>query len=405
MSSGGTLAVTLEGSPPVPCTWSLYNNGVGIAVEYRQLIGRNEGPPQVIASGALGCEGTDTVSHLEIGAELPGPGRLRATLGAAAGSGPLSYACYGQSGSFDVSMVAPAGSSPATPERALAPGDRISTGDSGTAVLLVPGFASVRIRGASSVTSGLRTSGEASVSAGTCGAGEPGLTLEQGGLRSRTLPGGAPLPVAVGGRTVTPRAPILVEATEDGGGRVTVLEGAAVITATDGSAIEIAAGQRYDWPDGGITAAEPDPADILAADETFEVLPLDDHTPVPYGPHALDDGWTWLDPGDDVALELDAPRRVELVVPAGNELWGADISGPRLLRKVSGDFDLEADLAMSTAAQSFAITEFVLEFAGLGHRRPQRPDGRRGTGTGPHPGRRWHHPHQRPDHARGAGLP
>lgn len=375
--SGGTVRVTLDGGPPVPNVWSLYNSGVSATISYTPVIGRNEGPSQTIAFLALSSDAPDdSDTHLEVIAELPGPGRLRGTIGAAAGSGPLTRGCFGQSGTVEVALVEPKGDEPARPSSRLAPGDRLIVGDNGTTTLLIPGFAAVRIRGSSNVVSGLDAPGADAAASGTCGAAGAGLSLERGGLRSRTLPGGAPLPVAVGGRTVTPRGTdLVVEATDEGGGRVLVLEGSAIVTDAAGATIEVVAGQQLTWPEGGLAVAELAPDDPSVDDPLFPLLPLDDGVPAPYGdaptdlsglaePGGTPADWIWLDAGDDASFAITAPDSLTVTTPPGNELWGGDASAPRLLRKVSGDFDLEADLLLRTAASTRASAEFVIESPG-----------------------------------------
>jgi hypothetical protein len=384
--SGGTIRITLDGSPPVPCTWSMFNNGIGVSLSYAPLIGRNEGPAQGVASLGLTCtvEG-DADTHAETTAVLPGPGRLRGTIMPASGAGPLTGSCFAQSGSATVTMVEPSAEGAVPPETTLAPGDRIATGDNGTAVLMVPGFVSVRIRGSSAVRSGLGAASPPldSGDAATCAGGPPGLTLEQGGLRSRTLPGGASLPLRVRGRTVTPEGTdLVVEALPDGSARVAVLEGQATVTAEDGSAVTVAAGQQLVWPGDLIDPIAPG-ADELWTDALLGAQPLDDTVPAPYGdwsadletgtttspggpdlPVALPDGWTWLDPDRDAALESRAPGHVTITTPPGNELWSRTATAPLLLRRVTGDFDLEADLRMETGADDLARAQFVVDAPG-----------------------------------------
>ena len=68
----------------------------------------------------------------------------------------------------------------------------------------------------------------------------------------------------------------------------------------------------------------------------------------------------WQDPGGDVKLETPEPGTLQLTVPDGNDFWDARSDAPRLLHKVTGDFDLEAETRLDLAGTDLASLEFLL---------------------------------------------
>jgi hypothetical protein len=409
VTSGGAITAVLDGSPAVPCTWSLYNAGVSLVVDWTPSIGRNEGPTQRLVETRLACDvPDDSDSHVEVSADIPGPGRLSGWLGAPAGAGPLTGECFAQGGTASVTMIEPRPDSPVVPDSALEPGDRIVTGDNGSSHLLVPGFVSVRIRAATD----LGVSGPdvpASPADARCGGSTDGLDLARGGIRATTLPGGQPLPIRVSGRTVTPEGTdLVVQGGSDGSGRVAVIEGSAVVTDEQGGAIRLAAGEQLLWP-GDIVEPIGDLADL--GGPASSGFPVDDTIPAPYGTwpahfgSPADDAallagagvadaaegasflgqpdlppdWMLVQPGDDVALTFPRPGTAALRVPDRHDLWAADGSAPLLLRKVTGDVDLVASVGLESEGTDYAIVEPVLYAPGstvgvlAGQMAPQNP--------------------------------
>lgn len=362
--AGGRISVTVSGSG-VPCTWSLWNSGGSAALDYEPVVGGKYGPPQRIADASLACGDVPEATKKEIGAEAPGPGRLTLSLGAPGGSGPLTGGCFAGSVSGQATLVEVYPTAPAQPGGILASGDRVVTGDNGTAQLIVPGFASVAIRSRSAVAYTDRTKPAIKADAVTCSS-EPALKLEQGGLRLRTLPGGQPMPVTVGDRTVTPQGTDLqVEVTPEGG-QVIVFQGAAVVRDAVGRTITVPEGQMIIWPGDTVEDA---PANVAAIvhDTPYADLPLDDTMPAIYGewPAAfskdeLPEGWAWSDPGGDASWTSSGAGAIQVSVPNNNDLWFYPATAPVLLRKITGDFDLQGQVRLASEGKDFAITEFAL---------------------------------------------
>lgn len=363
ISAGGRISVTVTGSG-VPCKWSGYNSGGSVSLDYAPIVGGVWGTAQQIAHASLSCGDVPAATYKEIGAEAPGPGRLTLSMGAPGGCGALTCGCFAGSVSGQATLVAVSPSAPAQPGGVLTSGDRVITGDNGTAQLIIPGFVSVAIRGRSAVAYTDRTKPAGKAEAVTCSS-DPALALEQGGLRLRTLPGGQPVPVTVGDRTVTPQGTdFQVEMTPEGG-QVIVFQGAVVVRSPAGREITVPEGKMVTWPGDDVTDAPANIAPILQ-DAPYADLPLDDAIPAVYGewPAAfgaggLPEGWAWSDPGGDANWTAPITGTLQVTVPRDNDLWSYVATAPVLLRKTTGDFDLQGQVQLASEGKNFAITEFI----------------------------------------------
>lgn len=132
--AGGRLSARIVGTPPVPNTWSLYNSNTSMVISYEPLIGREFGPGQVILNLAGQIENNDLAGE----ATWPGPGRLRAYIGAPRGSGPLTGSCFGQGYSAQADILEVYPNMPAQPGAVIQPGDRITTDLFGTLTVSLP---------------------------------------------------------------------------------------------------------------------------------------------------------------------------------------------------------------------------------------------------------------------------
>jgi hypothetical protein len=619
VASGGTVRVVLDGSPPAPCQWSLYNSGTALSLDYLPAMGRNFGPAQRIAEISLSCESEDDRdTHLEITAEVPGPGRLQAYVGAPGGAGPLTSSCFAQSFSAQVEMVEPNPEAPVVDGTTLNSGDHLRTDPGGYAVLFFPPATSVLVNsdvvfetnvaagtvpldsagfpltaklieyqrlgmplprqadhayyGEGALAEALQSAEkaknpcEAAVEvkllldgqaghltfaklrdlAGTqiptkptdilvfllksygvyagwlsplsplinapklaeavmeqydtyhtnalypaalqtwrtsatwtraqteteaerlkmalqandakieamtkefedwkkanqppppqitpgsyggvyqggmghqafgeeaikrelalheqikpllyenmqyglqrtvltdyrlplidrpcderlkaqeCNASQTTLKLLEGTLHiyhpadpGTTLPGQGVPQISVDGTTIVPSGTEFVVQKTDEGGRVAVVNGLVTVFEPDGRHTVVEAGQQLTWPAGEVGDYD------LGADDGGLV------GGVPLGELLLDDvyadtdaagpsSWIWQDPGNDATVEAPEPDVLRITVPTGNELWGGSVEAPRLLRKVSGDFDLEGEILFETDATHFAVAEFLL---------------------------------------------
>ncbi len=368
ISAGGRISVTVTGSG-VPCQWSLWNSGGSVNLDYEPMVGGVYGPPQRIANAGLSCGDHPLATRAAVEADAPGPGRLTLSLGAPGGSGPLTGGCFAGSVSGQAALVEVYASAPAKPGGVLASGDRVVTGDNGTAQLIVPGFVSVAIRNRSAVAYTDRTTPSAKTGAAACSS-DPVLKLEQGGMRLHTLPGGQPMPVEAGGRTVTPQGTdIQVEVTPEGG-QVIVFQGAAVVRNTTGRTITVPEGKMVTWP-GDTVEDVPANTAAISQDVPYADLPLDDTTPANYGEWAADfsqdglpEGWAWSDPDGDASWTSPRPGTIQVSVPHNNDLWNYVATAPVLVRKITGDFDFQGQVRLASEGKNFALTEFVFYASG-----------------------------------------
>lgn len=368
ISAGGLISVTVTGSG-VPCKWSLWNVGGSAVLDYEPVVGGTYGPPQRIADVSLACGDVPAAKRAEISGEAPGPGRLTLSIGPPAGSGPLTRGCFAGSVTGKATMLEVYASAPAQPGGLLASGDRIVIGDNGTAQLIIPGFVSVAIRSQSTVAYSDRTTASVKAEAVTCSS-DPALKLEQGALRLRTLPGGQPVPVTVGDRTVTPQGTDLEVVSTPEGGQVIVFQGAAVVRNPAGREITVPEGRMITWP-GDTVEDAPANAAAIAQDIPYADLPPDDTIPAVYGewsaefsPDGLPEVWTWSDPGGDATWTSPRAGTIQVSVPHNNDLWAYTASAPVLLRKITGDFDLQGQVQLASEGKNFAITEFALHAPG-----------------------------------------
>jgi hypothetical protein len=138
VSAAGKLQATVEGNPPAPATWSLYNSNTGLSLYFEPLVGppglERYGPAEMILG--LGDQAEKNVSTGE--ASWPGPGRLTAYTSAPRGAGPLTGSCFQQGYSASAKVVEINPQTAAQPGTDLQPGDHTVTGSFGNAILYVP---------------------------------------------------------------------------------------------------------------------------------------------------------------------------------------------------------------------------------------------------------------------------
>ncbi|MCX6673289.1 MAG: hypothetical protein NTY37_05880 [Methanothrix sp.] len=194
------------------------------------------------------------------------------------------------------------------------------------------------------------------------------------------------LKIELGGNTITHKNTEIVCEKHGDSCKVTVIKGNVTISNSTRPEIMIGAGQQIDLGSGTITSFNVSTDDGSQVDGIpLRDLPLDDASGLPYGlyiPNLSNDtvpaGWLWQDPGNDVRVETPEPGTLKVTVPDGNEFWDARTQAPRMLHKVTGDFDLNGEMLLKSNGTDQAVSEFLMYSPGsyLGYLAKQmNPDG------------------------------
>ena len=205
---------------------------------------------------------------------------------------------------------------------------------------------------------------------------EPGRTranLLLGSLWVEHSAAAGGLEVQMAGKTIQPKGTEFVCQWDGAGGKISVAEGS--VSITDGASEEtLEAGKEISLPQG--TVGDYDLSQDeggLVAGLPLRDLPLDEGQPVAFGEYdpafeggQIPEDWLWQDPGSDAEWEASSSGGLEVTVPDGNEFWGYPgvtagqrSDAPRLLHKVTGDFDLQGRVNLETGATDLATVEFI----------------------------------------------
>jgi len=354
----GKLQARIDSDPPVPNVWSNHNWNTGLKINYAKQMGQKYLPAEDIMT----LYGEEKDNHLSGSVNIPAPGRVTVIIEAPSGSGEFYGACYKQNYSYKLEMTSVASQTAATSGLVLSSGDRLRTGNGGRAVVgLLPGV-------------NLWVGPDADVGI-QLGSGNSGQTLElnKGKLRIKGTGGAtSQVQVKVKGKIVKPKGTEFTAEQTDAGGRVAVIEGTVIVADEAGNEIQVAAGQQIQWPGDKITEYDikKDDGSPVAGIPLRDVI-LDDATAEPYGESRANfsnnqagGGWIWEDPGKDVVLQTPEPGTLKVTVPDGNDLWDEAYAAPRLLHKVTGDFDLEGELLLTSKGTDIATAEFLIKSPG-----------------------------------------
>jgi hypothetical protein len=205
--------------------------------------------------------------------------------------------------------------------------------------------------------------------------------------------------VRIGETMMRPKGTEYIARWDGEAGSVAVVEGSLTvynetafnetISNETGPGITLEAGRQLELPAGKVSSYN------LSADDggLFVGIPLrelilDDSGSEPFGTYEatfadgkISEGWIWQDPGEDAKIETPESGILKVIVPDGNDLWGspgyssAQLStAPRLLHKITGDFDLDGELQLQCNSSDYAATEFVIYSPGsyLGFLEPQQ---------------------------------
>jgi hypothetical protein len=356
--AGGKLEAQIKGSPPVPARWSLFNSNSSLAVDFEPALGIGRGR----GSRLITLSGQAENSELSGTAAWSGPGRLSAFVGAPRGSGPLTGNCFGQGFSASVNVTELHDTGPAVAGQAVEPGDQIRTDGFGQAVIAVQhgGNISVQPNTAVSVTQSTPDKFR--------------LRLDEaqsnGGVRFWEKPGNHKrLELETGPYLLKPNGTEFLCIADRGTTLIQVIEGSVEVTTGTGSGHVIEAGKQVALPSWEITdIGKPDrPEQWLVNGVPLSGLLADDETSEPYGETVMTvesgrpgGGWLLEDPGQDVTVDAIGTRTLMLTVPDGNDFWSGRSDAPRLLHRVTGDFDLDVEYDLATTATEVASGEFTV---------------------------------------------
>ena len=204
------------------------------------------------------------------------------------------------------------------------------------------------------------------------------VNVQQGGARILSAPGGSIVEVQLGNRLIRPKGTEYTVQWDGKAGSLAVIEGSLNIaneTISNGTLsnnnepeISLEAGQQLETSTGKISPynLSTDDGGLFVGLPLRELL-LNDSDPQPFGTYdgafadgKIPKGWIWQDPGNDAKIETPENGTLKVTVPDGNELWGGRTDAPRLLHKVTGDFDLEGELLLKSNGTNYAVTQFVL---------------------------------------------
>ncbi|RQW77428.1 MAG: hypothetical protein EHM14_14395, partial [Methanothrix sp.] len=203
------------------------------------------------------------------------------------------------------------------------------------------------------------------------------VNLILGGFRTEHATGssasaGGP-EVQIADKTVQPKGTEFVCQWDGASGKVSVVDGSVSI-ADETSEKTLEAGKQMDLPQETVTDYNLSADDGgLVAGMPLRDLPLDEGESEPFGEYdpsfadgKIPDDWLWQDPGSDAKLDSAPSGGLMVSVPDGNEFWGYPgvtagqrSDAPRLLHKVTGDFDLQGRVYLDTEATDLATVEFL----------------------------------------------
>ncbi len=218
------------------------------------------------------------------------------------------------------------------------------------------------------------------------------VNVQQGGARIISPAGGSSgVEVQLGDRKIRPKGTEYTVQWDGKAGSIAVFEGSVTVTNETNAnetwpEVSLDAGQKLETSTGMISSynLSTDDGGLFAGIPLHDLI-LDDSDPEPYGEYKAafsngksPEGWIWQDPGNDAKIETPENGTLRVIVPDGNEFWDARTQAPRMLHKVTGDFDLVGELLLKSNGTDQAVSEFLMYSPGtyLGYLAKQmNPDG------------------------------
>lgn len=372
--SAGKLSAELEGTPAVPARWSLFNWNTTLTVIFEPKLGHLHGPGDAILTlrGQAG-------DHKFAGqAEWPSAGRLTIFCGPPLGGGPLTGGQFQQTfrGKVVISELRP--ESLLRAGQIIDPGDRIHLGRTDEVVLHLRGTYLRATKNADLILK-LRTSSLNEV---------PYFELNKGTVRVVRSPSSPTPPLELqfnltnrAATTTDPAMPTLrqyritpfgtdyeLTINDDGTSSVHVFHGAVRVHNDADQSFWVDAGETLHLPQNTTSdsSGAVDLGCLVGGAIRIDQIPVDTE-PQRFGTilgdfaeDRVSGSWLWQDPGSDVTLRTPHAGVLELTVPNNNDFAESRDQGPRLLHKVTGDFDFTIEVEPHCQGSHGAAFDFVV---------------------------------------------
>ena len=359
VAAGGKMVAHIKYSPPIGIHYSLSNKSTRMAVYYSPKLRHGFG-----AYGRVGLvygQGDDKDASRKI--EWPGPGRFKVVFSPAYGCGPLLGRQFKQAWSAKATITEMASSDDAVAGSEVKDGDTITVGPRGRAVLMLPNGGRLKL-GPNTIARFVKK-----------GPRNMEVVVTRHGRRKGYVRYARPkdllgvqfdVTFRVGKRRYRYKGTEAVIVLEGDTSSVAVIEGEVEVE-EDGKTTIVTPGKQLD------AAGELKDYD-LSKDDRGEVdgvplakLLLDDSQDEPFADvvakfdnDAVTDGWTWEDPKSDCTLRTPKPGTLVATVPSGNAFYRREVTAPRLLHKITGDFDLTAHLAFECKGGNWSRVQFII---------------------------------------------
>ncbi|MBT3201535.1 MAG: hypothetical protein HN350_16660 [Phycisphaerales bacterium] len=367
---GGKLRAEITGTPPAPNKWSLGNWNTGMTVFFRPRHGKGFGPSRTI----INLAGQTTKNKLSGEGTWPCAGQITVVCNSPGGGGSFNASQFEQSytGKVVVTEV--------TPDPRLLSGKEIVDGDRLKMdifgdVLITDGNTFVHATRGADLKFNLNsdkpnTPHRFDLAAGkvrivdTAGGRRPNLQLTLNGSVDPKTKKKLPGPIY----SVTPTGTDYEVQNDRHRAFLRVYDGSIAIKYPDGKEIELTKGQELKLPHGKPGAFDyKRNIDLLVKGVALADIPMDSDVPEPYGTidgpvsgGKFNKDWIWQDPKNDCIKKIPDSKTLIVTVPHGNDLLRSKTNAPRLLHKVTGDFDFESEVNLESKDPSYVHLDFLL---------------------------------------------
>jgi len=351
VSGGATAVAAIDGNPPVPNVWSLFNANSSLHITFKPKTGATFGMGEYL----VGLAGQVGNSHLSQEFDIPGPGLLSIAVVAPRGGGPLSGACFGQGYSASIKVLKMKEESSARSGTVFGSGDRVTSAGSPVIMVMEDGTK-------------LEVFPYSTASFDRDANGRPVVRLEKGRIQfTSPKQGGKPIVVQVGNTTTIRKGTKFIARNDADYQSISVGEGSVTVSGIGNGNIEVGSGKEINLATGDVYDFEyVDDNRYRMHNLRIDDLFLGDAAPEPAGtvsgPTAaspMDGGWIWQDPGYETKLEV-TNGQVKMTVPHGKCAGVYCDNSPVLMHKVSGDFDLQTTALLQGPNDRWVEMDFIL---------------------------------------------